>query len=228
MIIVKGGTLILENDAIFGSPLGSRPLIEVDGGTLILGGPGGSGSSALVSFGSEPFISVSGTGKVIDQGGNVYTQWTSAGTLQSSGTTATALTSSAPVAAPGQMVTFTATVTAAGAPAGDGSVEFIDSTTGTNLGTVAVTSGSAALPVTWSTLTAGDTIVATYIPTSGAMEPSSGQVTQADVAATTTTVAGPDLDPDCRHFGDVHGNRHRHDTVGRHAHRLGRVLRRID
>ena len=94
MIVVKGGTLILENDAILGSPLGSRPLIEVDGGTLVLGGPDGSAADALFSFGSEPYINVTGSGKVIDESGNVYTQWTSAGTLQTSGTTATELTSS--------------------------------------------------------------------------------------------------------------------------------------
>jgi hypothetical protein len=113
---------------------------------------------------------------VIDDGGNVYTQWTSAGTLQASGPTTTSLTSGAPVAAPGQVVTFTATVTAAGAPASAGSVEFLDSTTGTELGIVPVQNGSAALPFTFDTLTSGDAIVATYIPTSGVLEPSSGSL----------------------------------------------------
>ena len=49
-IVVKGGTLILENDLIFGTPRGSRPLIEVDGGTLILGGPNATDGAALLSF----------------------------------------------------------------------------------------------------------------------------------------------------------------------------------
>ena len=94
------------------------------------------------------------------------------------------------------MVTFTATVTADGAaPAGDGSVEFVDSTTGTELGMVAVINGRATLPFTFATLTAGDTIVATYIPTSGALEPSSGQVQQAAVPITTTTLTGPTSTP---------------------------------
>ena len=194
-IVVKGGTLILENDLIFGTPRGSRPLIEVDGGTLILGGPNGTNGASLLSFGSEPYISVSGGGKVIDNGGNGYAQAASDGNLMASGTTDVQLVSGAPVAVPGQVVTFTATVTASGALAGDGSVDFVDETTSTDLGTAPVNDGSAVLPVTFDAFTTGDTIVATYVPTSGALRPSSGHVTQAVVAATTTTVTGPNTTP---------------------------------
>jgi hypothetical protein len=186
-IIVKGGTLILENDVIFGTPLGSRPVIEVDGGTLVLGGPNGTDGSALLSFGSEPFISVSGGGKVIDNGGNGYAQASSDGTPQATAMTGIQLVSSAPNAVAGQTVTFTATVTAAGAPASDGSVNFSDSTTGADLGTVPVDNGSASVQAVFNSVTAGDQIVATYIPTSGALRPSSGQVTQVVSKDGTTT-----------------------------------------
>src|SRR5262249_30691088 len=143
-ILVKGGTLILQNDLIFGTPLGSWPLIEVDGGTLILGGPNKTKGSGLLSFGSEQYITVTGGGKLIDKGGNGYAEVASDGNdLTASGTTGVKLVSSSPVAVPGQVVTFTATVTASGALAGDGSVEFVDSTTGVNLGTAPVIDGSA-------------------------------------------------------------------------------------
>ena len=57
----------------------------------------------------------------------------------------------------------------------------------------------ATLPVTFDVFTTGDTIVATYVPTSGALRPSSGHVTQAVLAATMTTVTGPSPTPI---FGD--------------------------
>src|SRR5262249_56870130 len=133
LIVVKGGTLILQNDMIIGTPLGTRPAIEVDGGTLILAPPTGGKGNMLGTFGLQPFIHVTGTGKVIDEGGTTYLQYSDDGTTaQAAGTTATQLASSAPSAASGQMVTYTATVT--GAPAGEGTVEFFDATTSTLLG----------------------------------------------------------------------------------------------
>ncbi|WP_406694879.1 choice-of-anchor Q domain-containing protein [Singulisphaera sp. Ch08] len=191
LIVVKGGTLILKHSMIVGSPLGTRPVIEVSGGTLILAAPAPGESNVLGTFGLQPLIRVTGTGKVIDEGGTTYLQFNSDGTLAHlAGTTVTQLTSSAPSAVIGQTVTYTATVT--GAPAGEGSVQFIDATTSTLLGTVPLGSDrSAALSFTVSTATAGHTIVATYLPTNGAFHPSSGQLTQAVVAATTTVVTSP-------------------------------------
>jgi hypothetical protein len=80
-------------------------------------------------------------------------------------------------------------------PPSDGSVEFFDNTTGAFLGTVAVTDGLAALQVTFSAFTAGDTIYATYLPTSGTLAPSSGRVTQVIANATTTSLTGPASTP---------------------------------
>ena len=45
-IIVNGGTLILENDWVEGTLFGAQPVIEVDGGTLILGAPDGTAGNS--------------------------------------------------------------------------------------------------------------------------------------------------------------------------------------
>jgi hypothetical protein len=191
----EGGTLIFPDDFVAGNFAGSQPLIEVDGGTLILGAPDGTHANILAAYGSAPFVHVQGTGMVIVEPGNTFDQITDAFAAQAAGATVTQLVTSAPAALPGQAVTFTATVTAAGAPASDGSVEFFDDTTHTFLGTAAVSHGSASLPVTFNAFTAGDTIYATYLPTTGALAPSSGHVTQAVVAATTMKVSGPSTTP---------------------------------
>jgi hypothetical protein len=194
-ILVKGGTLTLKKDWIMGNADGTQPLIEVDGGSLVLGAPDGTQGNYLGAYGSRPFVHVTGTGMVLVEGGNTSAQLASNFTAQAAGATTIQLASSAPVTTPGQMVTYTATVTAAGAPESDGSVEFFDYTTKTYLGTSALTNGSAALQVTPTAFTAGDRIVATYLPTTGALVPSSGQVTQAVVAATTTGLTGPSSTP---------------------------------
>ena len=113
---MKGGKLIPENDWIAGNPVGSQPLIEVNAGTLILGDPDGTAENDLMTYGSAPFVGVTGTGRVIVEPGNTFNQITSSLTAQPAGTTTTALVSSSPTALPGQAVTLTATVTAAAHP----------------------------------------------------------------------------------------------------------------
>ncbi len=194
-IVVRGGTLTLENNFIAGDPTGSQPVVELDGGTLVLGTPDGTQGDAFGAAGSAPYVQVAGTGMLIVEPGNAFDQISSDLTGQAAGSTVTELVSSAPAALPGQAVTLTADVTALGAPATDGSVEFFDYTTRTFLGTAPVSNGSAGVVVTFNALTAGDTICATYLPTSGALAPSSGEVMQAVVAATTTTVTGPGTTP---------------------------------
>ena len=133
---------------------------------------------------------------VIVEGGNTFDQITGSFAVQGAGETVTQLNSSAPVTTPGQTVTYTATVTTGGVPEDNGSVEFFDATTKTYLGTSGLSNGTAALAVTLNQrLTVGDTIVATYLPTTGALAPSSGQITQAVLAATTTTLSGPSSTP---------------------------------
>ncbi len=140
-IVVRGGTLIPMDDFVSGNFAGSQALIEVDGGTLILGAPDDTHSNILATDGSAPFVHVAGM--LIVEPGNAFNRVTfdpstSTLTSQAAGLTVTQLVSSAPAALPGQAVTLTATVTTAGAPASDGTVEFFDHTNGTFLGTAPV------------------------------------------------------------------------------------------
>jgi CSLREA domain-containing protein len=196
-LIVRGGTLSLGHNLIAGNFDGSQPLIEVDGGTLIVGAPVGTHANTLGAYGSAVFVHVAGTGKVIVQPGNTFDQIQLSDTsiaAQAAGATSVQLASSAPTATPGQKVTFTATVTAAGAPATVGSVEFFDNTTGAFLGMVPVNHGSAAVQATLDPTT-GDTIYATYLPTTNALAPSSGHLTQIVAYTTTTRLTGPASNP---------------------------------
>jgi hypothetical protein len=190
-VMMKGGTLTLENNWIVGGVSGTQPLIQVQGGTLILGAPDGTGGNYLGTYGSMPFLHVTGTGMVVVEGGNVAAGLSSNFTGQAAGSTDTQLTSSAPFDVLGQPVTYTATVTDPGTPVTTGSVEFFDYTTHTYLQTVPVSNGTAALTVTPSAVTAGDTIVATYLPPTNAFVPSSGEATQAVVLATSVALSGP-------------------------------------
>jgi CSLREA domain-containing protein len=193
-VLVTGGTLHLQGNFVTGNTDGSQPLIEVDGGTLLLGAADGTHPDILAVNGSAPFIHAALEGKVIVNPGTYFAQ-VSNGVSQPAGTTAIQLGSSAPIATTGQMVTFTATVTSDGEPVTDGSVEFFDNTTGAFLGMVPVTGGSASVQATLKDATFGDTIYATYLPDTGALAPSSDHVTQEVLAATTTKLTGPTSTP---------------------------------
>ena len=199
-MIVRGGTLNLQDDLIAGNFAGSQPLVEVDGGMLVLGASDGTHPAAFTAYGSAPFIGAAGSGMVIIEAGNTFDQISfdpSSGefTAQAAGSTSVQLVSSEPTASPGDTVTLTANVTAGGAPATDGSVRFFDDTTGTFLGTASVSNGTAAIQATFNALTAGDTIYATYLPTTGAMAPSTGTMTQLVAEPTLTAVTGPSATP---------------------------------
>src|SRR5262249_34337817 len=178
-----------------GTIVGTQPVIEVDGGTLILGGPGGTGANQLGAFGSAPFVQASGTGMVLIEAGNTFYRFAPDLTFQAAGSTDTQLTSSAPFDVLGQPVTYTATVTNAGTPVTTGSAEFFDYTTHTYLQTVPVSNGTAALTVTPSALTAGDTIVATYLPPTNTLPPSPGKATPPALPATSITLTTPTPPP---------------------------------
>jgi hypothetical protein len=97
-----------------------------------------------------------------------------------------ALTSSQPDSAVGQLVTFTATVSAVGPTAPTGTVTFVDITTGTTFGTSAALSGGQASASTSFTTTGNHNIVVTY---NGDINFNSNgaSVTQTVVASATTT-----------------------------------------
>jgi hypothetical protein len=194
-VLVTGGTLNLTDNIVTGNVNGSKPLIEVGGGTFILGSADGKQTNLLASSNGAAFIHVALDGEVIVEPGNGFGQIFNDGTAQVAGATSVQLVSSSPVAATGQTVTFTATVTANGAAATDGSVEFFDYTTGAFLGMMPVNNGSASVQATFNDLTSGDTIYATYLPTTGALAPSSGHATQQVANATTTTLTGPSSSP---------------------------------
>jgi CSLREA domain-containing protein len=193
-VLVRGGALNLTDNVITGNVSGSQPLIEDDGGTLILGSADGTLGNVLATYNNAAFLHVALDGEVIVEPGNSFAQ-ISGVTAQAAGATSVQLVSSLPVATPGQTVTFTATVTANGAAATDGSVEFFDDTTGNFLGMVPVNNGSASVQATFNDLTGGDTIYATYLPTTGALAPSSGNATQQVSNATQTTLTGPSSSP---------------------------------
>jgi len=192
--IVRGGMLTLTDNITTGNFQGSQPLIEVDGGTVILGSADGTHGNALATYGSAPFVDVESNGMVIVQPGNVFDQMTSNLTVQHAGTTSVQLVSSAPTTTPGQTVTFTATVSAGSAPPTDGSIEFFDETAHTFLGKEPIINGSASVQAQIGA-TGGDTIYATYLPTSNALAPSSGHLTQIVAYTTSSKLTGPASNP---------------------------------
>ena len=189
-IVVTGGTLILQDDFIVGTPSGNQPVIEVDGGTLILGpaiaigNPSTAGASStglssgkvqlqgnvLAAYGTAPFVHVTGTGQVIDDGGNTYDQAASDGTLTpiASQVTVTQLASSANPAVYGQPVTFTASIANISGTGlvPTGTVQFV--VDGTNLGTAVPldATGQAVSPTVSFLAGASHAIQAVYNPSS--------------------------------------------------------------
>jgi len=156
-ILVTGGTLVLLDDFVLGTPNGDQPVIEVDGGTLILGPQIGAYGNELAAYGAAQFVHVTGSGRVIDLGGNAFDHVASDGALTPvpGQLTLTQLTSSAQASVYGQSVTFTATVTAANPGNGTptGTVQFV--VDGANFGApVALTAGQAT-SASVSTLSAG-------------------------------------------------------------------------
>jgi uncharacterized delta-60 repeat protein len=145
-ILVTGGSLALRDDVVVQtSSTSTAAAVSVTGGTVDLGTAATPGGNTL---------SVGGTGQLV--------QTTTAGsvsavgdTFQVSGTTLTAPTlsftsaaSSAATSILNQSVTFTATVQANGTGTPTGSVDFIDATTNTDLGSRALSGGTAALTTT--------------------------------------------------------------------------------
>jgi hypothetical protein len=159
-VLVTGGTLTLVNDIVQQTSGGTVAAISLTGGTLDLGTAVSPGDNTLNINGASEFLQETNFSPVPDIG-NV---------LEFNGTPLAApylslafLDSSAVSSAYGQQVTFTASIQAAnpadGSPGGD--VDFVDTSTGTNLGSTQVTNGVATL--TASALTVGShSIMAVY------------------------------------------------------------------
>ncbi len=114
--------------------------------------------------------------------------------------TTTALASDTNPSVVGQSVTFTATVTTAtgSAPVPEGNVDFVDTTTSTDLGTVPVNATTGKASVSTSSLSVGGhSIMATYSDgTTGVYGGSSHSLMQVvNQASTTTTLTLPSTTP---------------------------------
>ncbi len=177
-------------DTTSNTVLGTATTNAVSGiATLTLGGPtvpGGPAPLPNLSVGSHTIVATfapGAQGNFAASTSNTLTQAIS----QSS--TTTAVSSSVTPSSFGQQVTFTAIVAAVAPGSGTptGSVTFVDTTSGTTLGTGTLTSGTATLNVANLTV-ASHTITATYGGDTN-FSTSSGTATQVvNQSATTSTV----------------------------------------
>jgi hypothetical protein len=155
-IVVNGGQLTVRGTTIQESGTSAQAAILVTGGTVDLGTTGDPGHDT---------IDVEGTGELAHAVGNTVTAY--GDTFEVNGTplgptalSFTALGAASSSTVFGQPVTFTATVRP-GAPATatpTGSVDFVDTTLGTDLGTAPLVGGVATLNT--SALAAGTHVIA--------------------------------------------------------------------
>ncbi len=149
-----------------GTPMSSDPQLSP------LSNNGGQTPTMALQSGS-PALGAGATGAnvpTIDQRGVARGSVIDLGAYQSTSTSAVAttlaFTISAPAITSGASVTITATVTqASGSTVPAGTVQFVDSTTGTRLGSVTLSNGQATLTTT--SVSSGDTITGTYASSNG-------------------------------------------------------------
>jgi hypothetical protein len=157
-ILVTGGSLTLRNDVVQESTGSSDPAIEVTGGTLDLGTTSSPGNNTINVNGSGQLL-LNTTANLIPAFGNTFA--INGGPQAAPTLSFTSLASNAPTTVFGQSVTFTATVLANDTGTPSGTVDFVDTTTGIDLGSVPLSGGVATL--TTAALTAGShSIVASY------------------------------------------------------------------
>jgi hypothetical protein len=159
-ILITGGNLILSDDIIEESTGGGDAAIAITGGTLDLGTPASPGNNIVNVNGPGAFLD-NATQNLVPATGDTFTL---NGMLQSASSLSfTGLSSSLVSSVYGEDVTFAATVTSdsTGSAAPTGSVDFFDTTTNTDLGSVQLSSGIGSLNT--SALGAGSHVIeATY------------------------------------------------------------------
>ncbi len=143
-IIVNGGSLLVRNSTIEGSTGYAEPAILINGGSVDLGTAASPGGNILSANDGGQLVDNATSSSVPDVGNTLEVSGTA---LSAPYLSFTSLTSSAGPSAVGQSVTLSAAVRAANSLDGTptGSVDFIDTTTGANLGTAPVINGVAAL-----------------------------------------------------------------------------------
>jgi hypothetical protein len=144
-ILVRGGNLtLLNDDVIQASTTFTDPAIAVSGGAVNLGTSTAPGNNTLSVNSSGDLVSNT-TGNAISAVGDTFVV---GGTVETAPNLSfTAVTSSAATSILNQAVTLTATVQANGSSVTPtGSVDFFDTTTNTDLGSVSLSGGVATLP----------------------------------------------------------------------------------
>jgi ELWxxDGT repeat protein len=190
-LLVTGGSVTLLNDGVTqASTVYSDPAIAVTGGTVNLGTAATPGNNTLSVNSSSSLVSNS-SGNPISAVGSTFI---AGGTVLPSLTLSfTAITSSATTTLYGQSVTFTATVQPDGSGTPSGTVDFVDTSTGTDLGS-ATLSGDLAT-VTTAALNAGSHVIvvryggdSTFLPSNASVIQPVSQATPVFGAMSTTVI----------------------------------------
>ena len=197
-IVVNGGWLTVFNSTIEGSTSYPQLAILITGGSVDLGTAANPGGNIINVSGTGEFLQDSASGPVPDFGNTLEVN---GAPLAATFLSLTSLGSSAASSVYGQPVTFTASVGAANPTDGSpsGSVEFIDTTTGTELGVATVTNGAAtfttaALAVGSHAITAdyeGDNDFAFSVATFTQTVQQDGTTTGLTASPTSTTSGQP-------------------------------------
>jgi hypothetical protein len=157
-ILVSGGSLALRNDTIQESTGFTNAAIALTGGALDLGTSTGPGGNILNVNGTGEFVHNT-TANIVPAVGDTFE--VNGTPLTASALAFTGLASSVNPSLLNQTVTFTATVRPNGSGTPTGSVDFLDATTNTDLGSAPLVGGTATL--TTSTLGVGShAILASY------------------------------------------------------------------
>jgi hypothetical protein len=154
-VLVTGGNLTLRNDAVQGTASYADAAISVSGGTVNLGTTASPGNNVINAGPSGQLVQnttstpITAVGNTFESGGT---------TLPALSLSFTSLTTSANPATLNQSVTLTATVQPNGSTVTPtGTVTFVDTSTNTTLGSVALSNGTAALTV--ANFSAGNHII---------------------------------------------------------------------
>jgi hypothetical protein len=175
LLVTGGNVTLLHDNIVQASTVYTDPAVSVTGGKVNLGTAGTPGNNTLSVNSSGDLVSntsgnpISAVGDTFTVGGNVKT----APSLSFTG-----LATSAASIIPGQPVTFTATVApdmlGSATPTGD--VDFYDTTTNTDLGTVSLSSGVASLNT--SALAPGTHVIRASYSGDSSYLPSAAMLTQ--------------------------------------------------
>ncbi len=194
-IIVNGGNLLVRDSTIESSTGYAQAAILINGGSVDLGTVASPGDNILNANDGGQLVFNATSSSVPDIGNTLEVSGTA---LTAPYLSFTALASSAGSSVDGQSVTLAAAVRAANPTDGTptGTVDFVDTTTGANLGTATVTNGVATLCI--STLSIGSHTIAAVYAGDDNFAFSIGSVTQVVNKANTSATIATSLTPSVR------------------------------